>query len=104
MSQYLLHAIVWHRNMGMHCQMYDSAGQYELLMQHMALADCKHELKPVHSGFRLGLVYSLIHASDGPTPALRDCSEVMTRITKLVQAWNANSPGQHRAIWMLEHK
>ena len=104
MLQCLLHTIIRHMDNGMQYQMYDSAGQYWDLTQHMALADCKHELKPVQSGFRLALVYNLIHASDGPTPALQDCSEVMTKITRLIQAWNAESPGQNRAIWMLEHK
>ena len=73
-------------------------------MQHMAFADCKHELKPVQSGFRLALVYNLIHVSDGPMPMLKDCSEVIAKITRLIQAWSVKAPGQHRAVWMLEHK
>ena len=73
-------------------------------MQHMVSADCKHELKPVQSGFRLALVYNLIHISDGPMPVLKDCSGVMAKIAGLVQDWSVDAHAPRRAIWMLEHK
>lgn len=31
-------------------------------------ADCEHEVLPVTSGYRLTLVYNLVHAGEGITP------------------------------------
>ena len=67
-------------------------------------ADCKHELRPVQQGFRLALVYNLIHAPRAPTPFLKDASEAVCGLTAAAQAWGLDEDSQDWQIYMLEHK
>lgn len=67
-------------------------------------ADCKHELKPVVSGYRLALVYSLCSFSSGPAPALQDNAELFARIREAMQQWADSKDRPFKGIWMLEHR
>ena len=68
------------------------------------LADCKHELRPVKSGFRLALVYSILNISTDPSPVPMDCSWMKTSITAVVEDWSADKDVPDVAIYVLDHR
>ena len=67
-------------------------------------ADCKHELRPVQSGFRLALVYNNLNLSTGPDPQLNHYSRLVADITREVKDWALQVDLPDQGIYMLAHK
>ena len=67
-------------------------------------ADCVHELRPVQQGFRLALVYNLIHSPNAPTPALADCDDLVSSICAALKSWGEDGESADHTIYMLEHQ
>ena len=55
-------------------------------------ADCVHEVRPVTSGYRLALIYNLVHESNGPKPAFVKPQVDLTELTHLLKAWATAQP------------
>jgi hypothetical protein len=49
-------------------------------------ADCKHEIKPVTSGYRLALVYNVVSLDKGPLPG-PSTNTAIFRATKCIKKW-----------------
>ena len=55
-------------------------------------ADCRHEVLPVVSGYRLALVYNLLRVGDGPPPQPPDYAPQQHQATELLSAWGEGDP------------
>ena len=71
-------------------------------------ADCKHEVRPVTSGYRLTLIYNLIRTSTGSLPKPADYSREQQQASELLHAWaKARQQGDghlpEKLIYPLEH-
>jgi predicted 2-oxoglutarate/Fe(II)-dependent dioxygenase YbiX len=55
-------------------------------------ADCVHEVRPVTSGYRLALIYNLVHESNGPKPAFVNPQVDLAELTHLLKAWATAQP------------
>jgi len=55
-------------------------------------ADCRHEVLPVVSGYRLALVYNLLRVGDGPPPQPPDYAPQQHQATELLSAWGEGTP------------
>lgn len=66
-------------------------------------ADCKHEIQPIKSGYRLCLVYNLIHTGKGLPPSLVDKSPDARKVAALIARWIATPGAPRKLIYMLEH-
>lgn len=70
-------------------------------------ADCRHEVLPVVSGYRLALVYNLVRVGTGPLPLPPDYAPQQQRATELLRAWGQGDPspasGPSKLIYPLEH-
>lgn len=66
-------------------------------------ADCVHEVRPIESGYRLCLVYNLLHVGQGPPPPLMDKSIGARAAAKLVAEWMAAPKPPSKLVYMLEH-
>lgn len=51
-------------------------------------ADCKHEVLPVASGYRLALVYNLVRPDGEPVPRPPDNDATRTAVTNLLRSWH----------------
>ncbi|KAK9813504.1 hypothetical protein WJX73_003015 [Symbiochloris irregularis] len=67
-------------------------------------ADCKHQLLPVQSGYRLALVYNLVHAANVPKPILRDRAETIAQIHSLAQQWDVPDDEPRCQVYVLDHQ
>ena len=63
-------------------------------------ADCRHEVLPVASGYRLALVYNLIRPDGEPVPQPPDYDDVRNSVTALLRDW-PNAP--RKLVLPLEH-
>jgi len=69
------------------------------------LADCEHEVEPVHSGYRLCLIYNLVCREQGPLPsAANHGGGAVQAVQHAVQEWAADSAGPEKLCYMLEHR
>ncbi len=70
-------------------------------------ADCRHEVLPVVSGYRLALVYNLLRVGTGPLPQPPDYAPQQQRAAELLRAWGQGDPspadGPSKLIYPLEH-
>ena len=70
-------------------------------------ADCRHEVLPVVSGYRLALVYNLLRVGNGPPPRPPDYAPQQQRAIELLRAWAQGDPapadGPSKLIYPLEH-
>ncbi len=55
-------------------------------------ADCKHEIKPVTSGYRLALVYNVVSLDNGPLPSPASNSSIFKAI-KCLKRWKNKFDG-----------
>lgn len=62
-------------------------------------ADCRHEVKPVRSGYRLTLVYNLLHKGSRPSPPAYD--KQRDALIKLFGEWKECDP--IKLVYPLEH-
>lgn len=63
-------------------------------------ADCRHEVLPIASGYRLALVYNLIRPHGEPVPQAPDHDSVRVAVTELLRAWG-DEP--NKLVLPLEH-
>ena len=63
-------------------------------------ADCRHEVLPIASGYRLALVYNLIRPHGEPVPQPPDHDSACTTVTGLLRAWE-DEP--NKLVLPLEH-
>jgi hypothetical protein len=63
-------------------------------------ADCRHEVLPVASGYRLALVYNLIRPRGEPVPRPPDHEGVHDAVTSLLRGWKGQP---HKLVYPLEH-
>ncbi|KIO28615.1 hypothetical protein M407DRAFT_22201 [Tulasnella calospora MUT 4182] len=69
--------------------------------------DVMHEIKPIQSGYRLGLSYNLIHTTTSLRPALTDTSESMQRLREILLFWKQHLDDEEspdKIIYLLEHR
>ncbi len=62
-------------------------------------SDCRHEVKPVRSGYRLTLVYNLLNKSSRPAPPIYD--KPRDAVSKLLAEWGERDP--IKLVYPLEH-
>lgn len=67
-------------------------------------ADCKHEIRPLTEGYRLCLIYNLIHAGDGPAPKAVNHSRRLANLQKAIQQWEAHEDPPEMLVLKLEHQ
>jgi predicted 2-oxoglutarate/Fe(II)-dependent dioxygenase YbiX len=63
-------------------------------------ADCRHEVLPIASGYRLALVYNLIRPDGEPVPLPPDYDSVRESVAALLRQW---SDGPLKLVLPLEH-
>jgi hypothetical protein len=63
-------------------------------------ADCRHEVLPVASGYRLALVYNLIRLEGEPVPRAPDRESLHGVVTDLLRDWQDRP---HKLVYPLEH-
>jgi hypothetical protein len=86
-------------------KVYDMAKDNEFQFQFIAFfADCEHELKPVTSGYRLCLVYNLIHPGTGALPTSFNLTNTVTNVVKVIKLWEEDPIGPNKVAILLEHK
>ncbi|KAG9009076.1 hypothetical protein FRB90_008571 [Tulasnella sp. 427] len=70
--------------------------------------DVVHEIKPIESGYRLALSYTLVHTTKSLRPVLTDTSEPIAKIRHVLLSWRQNLnddfPPPKKIIYLLEHK
>ena len=58
-----------------------------------------HEMRPIHSGYRLALSYNLIHTSNTPRPALPDICGVVSALRRTFRSWHQGlTSGKKHAV------
>jgi hypothetical protein len=74
-------------------------------------ADCEHELRPVKSGYRVCLVYNLVHVGDGAPPAALNKADAVAEMKDVVRQWSeqlraAKGDGDvpERLVYVTDHK
>jgi predicted 2-oxoglutarate/Fe(II)-dependent dioxygenase YbiX len=63
-------------------------------------ADCRHEVLPIASGYRLALVYNLIRPEGEPLPRAPDRDSLQNTVTELLRGWHVRP---HKLVYPLEH-
>jgi len=70
-------------------------------------ADCRHELRPVTSGFRLALVYNLIRSGPGAPPTPPEYDQQIASASQLLGRWAKATESDvqtvGRLVYPLEH-
>ncbi|NBC48478.1 MAG: hypothetical protein GVY22_10890 [Gammaproteobacteria bacterium] len=68
-------------------------------------ADCRHEVLPIASGYRLALIYNLIRPQGEPVPQPPDHDSVCTTVTELLRTWGDESDedAPNKLVLPLEH-
>lgn len=66
-------------------------------------ADCEHEVHPVTSGYRLCLVYHLVH-HEGARPETPDNQEIEKKVTALLSQWATSGDAPLKLVYLLEHR
>ena len=66
-------------------------------------ADCRHEVLPIASGYRLALIYNLIRVGEGPLPQAPDYGDQQTQLTRLLADWDRSGSHPDKLIYPLEH-
>ena len=95
--------IVYHQSKN---KKFDFSGHLGCCNFHYAAfyADCQHEIKPVTSGYRLCLVYNLVHTGCGPSPMIPDDKKAVSAIVSHVRKWNEDKGHNQMMAYMLEHQ
>jgi predicted 2-oxoglutarate/Fe(II)-dependent dioxygenase YbiX len=66
-------------------------------------ADCRHEVLPIASGYRLALIYNLIRVGEGPLPQAPDYGAQQTQLTRLLAEWDRSGSLPDKLVYPLEH-
>ena len=68
-------------------------------------ADCKHEIKPVTSGYRLCLIYNLVYKGPGDCPVPAYNQEIVSAVASSMRRWGEDvKEGLPMLAYMLEHQ
>lgn len=86
----------------LHTNTADSAGYTAFF------ADCRHEVQPITTGYRLTLIYNLIRTAKGRLPKPADYSREQQQVEELLRSWSkAKLQGDEqlpeKLIYPLEH-
>jgi hypothetical protein len=65
--------------------------------------DCRHELRPVRSGFRVALVYNLVRRAGRP-PHAPDHRREVDAVAGALRAWNSEPNGPVKVVLPLAHR
>lgn len=65
--------------------------------------DCRHELRPVRSGFRIALVYNLVRRSGRP-PHAPDNRQEVDAVAGALRAWGSEPDGPVKVVLPLAHR
>jgi hypothetical protein len=63
-------------------------------------ADCRHQVLPIASGYRLALVYNLIRPEGEPVPQAADLDSLHGAVTELLRSWRGEP---RKLVYPLEH-
>lgn len=66
-------------------------------------ADCRHEVLPIASGYRLALIYNLIRSGEGPLPQAPDYGDQQNQLTRLLADWGRSGSRPDKLVYPLEH-
>ena len=69
-------------------------------------ADCRHEVLPVASGYRLALIYNLLRRGRGPLPEAPDYARQQGEVSALLRAWATlaeDTGAPCKLVYPLEH-
>ncbi len=66
-------------------------------------ADCRHEVLPIASGYRLALIYNLIRRGEGPLPQAPDYGSQQAALTRLLADWDRSGAAPDKLVYPLEH-
>lgn len=66
-------------------------------------ADCRHEVLPIASGYRLALIYNLIRVGEGPLPQAPDYGDQQTQLPRLLAEWDHAGAAPDKLVYPLEH-
>lgn len=64
-----------------------------------------HEIKPITSGYRLAILYNIIHTTTAPRPALSTKTSTIERIRHILLSWKQNNDGEtpEKLVYLLKH-
>lgn len=65
-------------------------------------ADCRHELRPVRSGYRVALAYNLVR-KNGKSPQAPDYKKETAEVAAVLRAWSADAEGPRKVVYPLAH-
>ena len=68
-------------------------------------ADCEHDVRPVTRGYRVCLVYNLVHTARSRAPVPPDHRPAVEATVKLLQPWAADDDGgePRKLVYLLDH-
>lgn len=66
-------------------------------------ADCYHEVKPIHSGYRLSLIYNLAITNRIKQPLLSHQTEILDQVDAYIQKWSQSQDDHPMLTYLLEH-
>lgn len=66
-------------------------------------ADCRHEVLPIASGYRLALIYNLIRVGAGPLPQAPDYGSQQADLVRLLAEWDRSGVAPDKLVYPLEH-
>ena len=66
-------------------------------------ADCRHEVLPIASGYRLALIYNLIRVGEGPLPRAPDYGTQQADLVRLLTDWDRSAAPPDKLVYPLEH-
>lgn len=67
-------------------------------------SDCRHEVKPVRSGYRVVLTYNLLLGAETATSALDPDPELLGGLARCLDEHFAPSEGPDRLVYLLDHE
>ena len=67
--------------------------------------DVMHEIKPITSGYRLALMYNLVHTTSALRPSLGETNDIVRRLKHVLKSWKqAEGDVPTKLVYLLDHK
>ncbi len=66
-------------------------------------ADCPHEVRPIESGYRLVMIYTLRRKEKGPAPEPPNYDKEAHRVAALLERWRGEEAAPEKIVFPLEH-
>jgi hypothetical protein len=83
---------------------YSFAGKSKFYPEFAAFyADCYHEVKPIHSGYRLSLIYNLAIIGRAEQPLLSQQAEITDQVDAYIQKWSQSKSDNPVLTYLLDH-